>query len=85
VQVVRRCAVSTSAPEPQDGGARIVVEATCGNAARVMVDLSMRAASEKGPPSVLKPTGEPIFLQPPAIPHVEGIDRDLTTVLTVHF
>ena len=59
VQVVRRCAVSASALTPS-GEARVVsFETTCGNAERVMVDLS-------GRPSSLEPTGEPRYLQTPA-------------------
>ena len=60
VQVVRRCAVSASALNPRSGEARVVsFETTCGNAERVMVDLS-------GRPSSLEPTGEPLYLQTPA-------------------
>ena len=72
VQVVRRCAVSASAPKPQHGEARVVsFETTCGNAERVMVDLSGRHAS-------LEPTGEPLYFQTPALLQADSLDRPPT-------
>ena len=72
VQVVRRCAVNASALNPRDGEPRVVsLETTCGNADRVMVDLS-------GRPSSLEPTGEPLYLQTPALLHSDS-------TLTVNF
>jgi hypothetical protein len=72
VQVVRRRAVSASAPKPQHGEARVVsFETTCGNAERVMVDLSGRHAS-------LEPTGEPLYFQTRALLQADSLDRPPT-------
>ena len=79
VQVVRRCAVNASALKPQSGEARVVsFETTCATADRVMVDLS-------GRPSSLEPTGEPLYLQTPALLHADSADGASMTVLTVNF
>ena len=79
VQVVRRCAVNASALKPQRGQARLVsLETTCGNAERVMVNLS-------GRPSSLEPAGEPLYLHTPALPHADNPERALMTMLTVNF
>jgi hypothetical protein len=78
VQVVRRCAVNASALSPQDGEARVSFQTTCGNAERVMVELS-------GRPSSLEPTGEPLYLQTPSLLQTDSPERAPTTVLTVNF
>src|SRR5688572_8032676 len=79
VQVVRRCAVSASALKPLSGEARVVsFETTCATADRVMVDLS-------GRPSSLEPTGEPLYLQTPALLQADSAEGASMTVLTVNF
>ena len=82
-QVVRRCAVTTSAPATQDGRPQVAVQTVCGKGARVMVATS--ASSELRWPSTPEQTRPPVFLKPPTVPPMEGTGRVATALITVHF
>ena len=83
VQVVRRCAVTTSTPETENGRPRVAVQTVCGKGERVMFATS--ASSELRWPSTPDEARAPVYLQPPTVPQLEGTRRVPTAVITVHF